>query len=515
MTLIKNGTIVDGTLASSFVGDVLVDGEKIVEVSALPLKVEADEIIDASDCLVTPGFIDAHSHSDAYLILEPNAPSKLSQGITTEINGQCGGSIAPRYGEARLSSDWATLLGDKLTWHSLQEYRKVLEEVRPATNTVEFIGHNTLRSSVIGYATRPATLDEIKAMQKLLATSLDEGGYGLTTGLIYQPGKYSTNEEVIALAKVAAKKGGFYATHMRSEGDEIECAIDEVINLAQVTGIRTEISHLKTSGEKNWSKLDKVLTKIERAMAEGLIMGSDRYPYCAAGTDLDVVLPDWAQEGAAKGECSRLQDPTQRSRIISELNNSQNDWSKVMIGGAWTDETRSYSGRTIAELAPNSVGEFIVHVLEKDECKTGAFFFTMSEDNLNEIYRREWILPGSDASLRSPLGPLGLDHPHPRAYGTMCEFYHRVRSLGFSREATIRRMTALVAERFELKRRGYLKKGNFADIAVWRESDFISRATYARPHTFAEGVKAVLVNGSLSYFEGKFTDKRNGRLLER
>ena len=271
-------------------------------------------------------------------MIEPDAPSKVTQGITTEINGQCGGSVAPRYGEARLSSDWAAVLGDRLTWRSLAEYREVLAAAKPAVNTVQFIGHNTLRSSVIGYAARAAGDEDLREMSRLLDESLDAGGWGLTTGLIYQPGKYSTPAEVMALAKVAAAKGGYYATHMRSEGDHILEAIDEVIELVKATGIRAEISHLKTSGRKNWHKIDAVLDKIEGAMREGLLLGSDRYPYCAAGTDLDVVLPDWAQEGGAPAELARLQIANLRSQIIAEINALDRDWSTVMIGGTWAEE---------------------------------------------------------------------------------------------------------------------------------------------------------------------------------
>ena len=249
-TLIADGLLVDGTGRSGFAGDIAVDGERITDVveGGLPGSARAgfDRIVDAAGCLVTPGFIDAHSHSDAYLVIEPDAPSKLSQGVTTEINGQCGGSIAPRYGAARLSSDWASLLGERLTWRSLAEYRAVLSAAKPSINTVQFIGHNTLRSSVVGYAGRPSTPEELAEMARLLARELDDGGWGLTTGLIYQPGKYSTPEEVVALAKVAAARGGYYATHMRSEGDRIFEAIDEVLDLVKATGIRAEISHLKT-----------------------------------------------------------------------------------------------------------------------------------------------------------------------------------------------------------------------------------------------------------------------------
>ena len=524
-TIIKNGTIVDGTGKPAFVGDVVVENDRIVDVIPNPSSPipPSSSVIDATGCLVTPGFIDAHAHSDAYLVLEPYAPSKISQGITTEINGQCGGSIAPRYGEARLSSDWASLLGDRLTWRSMAEYREVLAAAKPAINTVQFVGHNTLRSSVVGYAGRVATPDELRTMRRLLEQALDEGGWGLTTGLIYQPGKYATNDEVVALAKTAAAKGGFYATHMRSEGDRILESIDEVIDLVRATGIRAVISHLKTSGQKNWHKIDAVLDKIETAIGRGELLGSDRYPYCAAGTDLDVVLPDWAQEGAAKAECERLKDPVVRQRIVDELNASDRDWSQVMIGGCWDEVNKRFSGKTVAEILEQEtrdgrrggVGYLVCSILAADACRTGAFFFGMSEENLAKIYSRPWIIPGSDASLRAPWGPLGADHPHPRAYGTMPEFYRRVRALGFSREETIARMTSVPARRFEIKGRGVIEKGSFADIVVWREAEFKATATFADPHRFSEGVKLVMVNGTIPYRDGNLTGDRPGRFLER
>ena len=543
MTLIiQNGLIVDGTGKPGFYGDVVIDGDKIVDIVGEPstfnFQLSTFNFIDATGCIVSPGFIDAHAHSDAYLVLEPDAPSKISQGVTTEINGQCGGSVAPRYGEARLSGDWSTLLGSRLTWRSRAEYRAVLEAAKPAINTIQFIGHHTLRSSVVGYAGRAATNDELKEMQRLLAESLDAGGWGLTTGLIYQPGKYSTPEEVVALAKVAAERGAFYATHMRSEGDRILEAIDEVIDLVRATGIRAEISHLKTSGKRNWHKIDAVLEKIESAIGDGLLLGSDRYPFCAAGTDLDIVLPDWAQEGAALAEMARFADPATRAKIVAEINASDRDWSTVMIGGTWSESTKPFSGKTVAEIlasmgsSPLSVpsnpqtlkpsnpqafspGELICRILELDGCKTGAFFFGMSEENLDKILSRPWIVPGSDASLRAPWGPLGADHPHPRAYGTMPEFYRRVRALGVSREDAIARMTSVPARRFGIANRGVIEKGAFADIAIWKEDEFSSSATYVEPHKFSRGVKAVLVNGAVSYTEGKFSGNRAGRFLER
>lgn len=537
MTVVANGTIVDGTGRPAFRGHVVVERDRIAAVEACGegagaerearrLAGSADTVVDAAGCLVTPGFVDSHAHSDAYLVVEPDAPSKISQGVTTEINGQCGGSAAPRFGEARLSSDWASVLGPRLAWRSMAEYRTTIEDVSPAVNTVQFVGHNTLRSSVMGYAAREATDDELREMRRLLERSLDEGGWGLSTGLIYQPGRYSSPREVLELAKAASLRGGFYATHMRSEGDRLLEAINEVIELAAATGIRAEISHLKTSGHANWHKIDAALEKIDRAVGDGLLLGSDRYPFCAAGTDLDIVLPDWAQEGAAKAECERLADPAMRDRIADEIDASGRDWSTVMIGGTWTQENREYQGRTISGILSRmsmasgtasaaSPGRLVCDILARDRCRTGAFFFGMCEENLEKILSRPWITPGSDASLRAPWGPLGKDHPHPRAYATMPEFYRRVRALGFTREESIARMTSVPARRFGLKGRGTLEKGAFADIAVWRESAFRAAATYTDPHRFTAGVECVMVNGATPYRNGRFTGDRAGRFLER
>ena len=525
MICIKGGLIVDGTGRSAFAGDVFVEGDRIVDIISggnRTIEQSNNQIIEASGLIVSPGFIDAHTHSDAYLVIEPDAPSKITQGITTELNGQCGGSVAPRYGEARLSSDWAAILGEKLTWRSLAEYREVLAATKPAVNTVQFIGHNTLRSSVVGYGATASSPSQMKEMIRLLEQSLDEGGWGLTTGLIYQPGKYSTPEEVVALAKIAAAKGGYYATHMRSEGDRILEAIDEVIELVKATGIKAEISHLKTSGRRNWQKIDAVLDKIEGAIGDGLLLGSYRYPYCAAGTDLDIVLPDWAQEGAAPAEMKRLGDAGLRARIVDEINASDRDWSEVMIGGTWAECNKPFSGKTVAEILAvdsnrrqSTAGELICQILERDGCKTGAFFFGMSEENLAKIYSRPWIVPGSDASLRAPWGPLGADHPHPRAYATMPEFYRRVRALGFSREETVARMTSVIADRFGIKGRGRIETGAFADLVIWDEAEFKAKATFTDPHQFTGGVRCVMVNGTIPYRDGAFTGDRGGRFLER
>lgn len=534
--IIRNGTVIDGSGDVGFVADVGIRGDTVEFVGDLS-GCRAPVEIDAGGKLVTPGFIDAHAHSDAYLLIEPDAPSKISQGITTEINGQCGGSAAPRFGEARLSSDWASQVYPRLqsgvlcagsepgpTWDSLASYRELFEAVRPAINTIQFVGHNTLRAGVIGYEARQATLPETEEMGRRLEEALDCGAWGLTTGLLYQPGKYSTPGEVSHLAARTAAKGGMYATHMRSEGDFLLESVDEVLALARETGIAVEISHLKTSGRDNWSKIDALLEKIESARAEGIAVHSDRYPFLAAGTDLDVVLPDWAGAGGRDAEMARLADVQTRRRIVDELNASGRNWSDCMIGGAWSELTAAFCGRTVAEAAAElgvTPGETVCRFIEADKTRTGAFFFGMCIGNLHRIYEKEWVMPGSDASLRAPYGPLGSDYPHPRAYGTMPQFFRLLtgRVDGFariaSRQETVRRMTSLPAAAFGIKRRGLLRKGCFADIAVWDEERFENTALYSRPHSFCTGVEAVFVNGTLSYRNGSFTGKRNGRFLTR
>ena len=534
--IIRGGRVVDGTGAPERRADVGVARDRVADIGDLSAARAAREL-DAAGLVVAPGFIDAHAHSDAYLLLEPDAPSKLSQGITTEVNGQCGGSAVPRLGQARLSSDWASqrypaLSSDGVgiagqpgpTWTSVASYRELFDAVRPAVNTVQFIGHNTLRAGVMGYEPRVAAEAEVAEMVRRLEQALDEGGWGLTTGLLYQPGKYAAGAEVEALARAAASRGGMYATHMRSEGDRLLESLDDVLNLSRATGVQVHVSHLKTSGKANWGKVDAALARINAARAEGVRVQSDRYPYTAAGTDLDVVLPDWASAGGRDAILAAVRDPAVRARIAGELDGEPRDWSSVMIGGGWSETVRAFSGRTVAEAASAlglTPGEAVCRFIDLDDTRTGAFFFGMCEANLRRIYGEPWVMPGSDASVRAPWGPLGLDHPHPRAYGTMPRFLRLMtgRVEGFEKvcglEEAVRRMTGLPAATFGLRGRGVLRAGAFADLAVFDEAAFCDTATYARPHQFSLGLRYVLVNGALSYDSGRFTGERRGRFLER
>ncbi|MDO5462672.1 MAG: D-aminoacylase [bacterium] len=528
-TLLRQATLFDGTGAPPVLADVGIAADKIVAIGDLSTQ-QAPSEINAKGLWLTPGFIDTHTHSDAFLLLEPYAPSKLTQGVTTEIGGQCGGSAAPRLNGAKLPSDWEAQTypprpGRETSgpnWDTVADYRTCLEAAAPAINFILFTGHNTLRKGVMGDAPRVATPAELTAMVRNLEAALEEGAWGFTTGLVYHPGIHSTREEVLALGRACARAGGMYATHMRSEGDHLLEAMDEVFNLVRESGIHAEISHLKTSGKANWHKLPLALEKIEAMRAEGYWVHADRYPYLSAGTDLDIILPEWAAAGGATAILSHLTNASDRQRVIDELNATTADRAaEIMIGGTWSPEMTGASGKTLQELMhlwDLSFGEAVVRILLADQSRTGAFFFGMNEANLHTILSQPWVMPGSDASLRAPWGPLGKDWPHPRAYGTMPRFFRILtETLGLSPEAAIHRMTGLPAQAFGIPNRGVIREGAFADLVLLDPQQWQDRSTYANPHQFSTGVKDVFVNGSPVLAEGEINTAapRRGRLLTR
>ncbi len=526
--ILRHATLFDGTDAPPRVADVGLSGETIAAVGDLSACQGTVEL-DTTGQWLTPGFIDAHTHSDAFLLLEPFAPSKLYQGVTTEVGGQCGGSAAPRLNGAKLPSDWEAQTypareGRETTgpnWDTVADYRSCLEAAQPATNLILFSGHNTLRKGVMGDAPRAATADELKQMVYNLEQALDEGAWGLSTGLVYHPGVHSTPDEVMALVVACAQKGGMYATHMRSESDALLEAIDEVAHLTRSTGIRTQISHLKTSGKANWHKLDSAFEKIEALRAEGYSVHSDRYPYLSAGTDLDIVLPDWASAGGNPAILKNLDDVRTCGRIAAEIDCSGRDPDSIMIGGTWSPETQQCQGKTVGEIMRatcRTMGTVITWILRTDRTRTGAFFFGMNEDNLLRILEKPWVMPGSDASLRAPWGPLGKDYPHPRAYGTHPKYFHTLTErLHLAPETAIHRMTGLPATAFGIPKRGFVREGYAADLVLLNPTQWRDTATYAKPHSFATGVEAVWVNGSPVLMDGKLNTaaERRGRLLTR
>ncbi len=515
--ILRGGTVADGSGGEPVRADVGVAGDRIAAVGDLSKAAAANEFA-AEGLLVTPGFVDVHTHSDAYLLVEPAAPSKIRQGVTTEITGNCGASAAPRWPGYAMPSDWLEQKypGD---WRSVAEYRALLAAQKPAVNSAMLIGHRAIRAAVMGVEARAATKDEIAKMQVLLEAALEEGGAGLSTGLVYAPAMFAQPEEIQALAKVVARRGGIYATHMRSESGRLLESIDEALDVARASDARLQISHLKTAGRANWGKLGAVLEKIRAAQEECVEVASDRYPYTASCTDLDVILPTWAAQGGRAAILARLRDPAERAKIRAEMAEARDEkyWETVWVGSSRHPENAPFAGKPIAvaaeawKLHPLDAA---LRFMDMDELFTGGIFFGMSEENMWKILAEPWVMIGSDASIRAPWGPLSHDHPHPRAYGTFGRFLRaaldgKTVSVG----EAVRKMTSLPAEQFRLKDRGAIRAGAFADIVALDPKTFRDVATYEKPHQFCEGLSAVWVNGALTIRDGKDTGGRGGRYL--
>ena len=515
---ITNGSLIDGTGANAVQADIGITSDHITDIGDLK-QAETRETIDATGCVVCPGFIDVHTHSDTYFLIEPTAPSKLHQGITTEVCGNCGASAAPVSSFEHLPSDWA----DKAypgTWATMAEYRALLEKQRFGINIVNLVGHNTLRRSTIGYENRAATPDELARMVRDLEESMEAGARGFTTGLVYAPGMFAPREELVTLAKAAAKYDGMYGSHMRSEGDALLEAIDETLAIGRAAGARVQVSHLKVAGRANWGKIDDALAMIRGAIDKGQPVASDRYPYTAGATDLDVVFPEWAAEGGRGKVLTRLADGAARDRLRTELVDSRNteDWGGVLVGSTTHPDNMRFRGLSLVEVAvllelPHPV-DAILHLCRTDELKTGAFFAGMSEENMRLILKEPYVMLGSDASLRAPTGPLSHDYPHPRAYGSMPRFLRMVLDAKLMPlEEAIRKMTSLAAGQFGLPRRGQLKEGYAADIVVFDPVTLKDHATYGNPHALSSGINNVIVNGIQTLIAGRSTGDLPGRLL--
>lgn len=510
--------MLDGTGADAVRADIGMKDGKIADVGNLTAA-EAAAAIDAGGLVVCPGFIDAHSHSDTYLLLEPSSPSKLYQGITTEIVGNCGTSAAPRAGNATLPSDWQDLPypGE---WRTVAEYRSLLEKVRPAVNVVLMIGHNTLRRAVAATEDRALTPDELRDTSSLLDQALDEGGRGFSTGLIYAPGMFAPRNEITHFAGIAARRHGVYTSHMRSEGARLLEAIDETIEVGRSTGIRVEISHLKTSGEGNWRLLDATLERIHAALASGISVAADRYPYTAGSTDLDVVLPAWAHSGGREALLKRLRTAADIARMRDEMIRSRPDeraWQGVTIASTSHPDNLRFRGRPLLETAAAlrmAPVDAILHLIATDELRTSAFFFGMSEQNMFRILAEPWVMLGTDASLRSTAGILSKDFPHPRAFGSFPKFLRwAIDGRTVPLPEAVRKMTSLPAGHFGLANRGRIAPGMHADVVVFDPATVRDRADYSTPHAYSEGIRHVIVNGILTISNGNLTGNRAGRMI--
>ncbi|KWT90516.1 N-acyl-D-amino-acid deacylase family protein [Candidatus Magnetominusculus xianensis] len=523
--LIKNALIYDGTGRQPYSADIGITGKKIAFVSDT-VNAAAELTIDADGLIASPGFIDVHSHSEFSLTSHPEADSKLLQGVTTEINGNCGFSAAPIYNEARQNLEKEFLLHKvQKRWQTFKEYNKVLSEAKPAINFSTLTGHGNIRASVLGYKNQAAEGADIANMAALLRESVTHGSIGMSTGLIYSPGVYSSNAELIELIRQSGVSDLIYATHMRSESDAIIESIEDTIEIGRQTGIKIHISHLKTAGKHNWHKIDAVLRLIADAAAEGIKITCDRYPYTASQTSLDTALPSWTYEGGDEAELARLSNPTELKKIKAEtaaFRENDDYWKGVLVSSVKTEKNRHLEGMTIADAAAGAGAkpiDFAIDLLLEERLAVDAIFFSMNEDNLRRILSLPNCMVGSDSTIRPISQHNGSNgqsgKPHPRGFGSFPRYLSKyVLSEGLMPlTEAIRKITGLPAETFGLKDRGVLRENAYADITLFDEKRIRDTSDYAQPWSAPEGIEYVFVNGRLAAKGGSLAPVRAGMLL--
>jgi N-acyl-D-amino-acid deacylase len=520
--LFAGGRVVDGTGAPWFRADVCVVGDRIAAVGKLD-GVPARRRIDAQRLVVAPGFIDMLGQSEYNVLVDPRAASKITQGITTELTGE-GGSIAPV--NERMIADgkdvWAHY-GVTPDWTTLEGYFRAFERARPTINLGTFVGAGGVRDLVIGKDDRPASPDELKAMEDAVAQAMEQGAFGLSSSLMYVPDRFASTEELIALARVAARYGGSYITHQRSEEDAIDASLDEVFRIAREAALPAQIYHLKTSGKKNWGRMPQVLKRIERAREEGLDVSADMYPYPASSNSLDASLPIWVREGGHEKLLARLRDPGTREKARKSFLDENPDWpdggaSRIMVVSVLDPALKRYEGQTLEQIGrAESKDPFdaMVDVILADKANTGKITFSMSEDDVRTALRHPLVSIGTDSGARATDGIYAREKSHPRAWGSMARIlgrYVREERL-LALEEAVRKLTSLPASRMGLHDRGLLRPGMMADLAAFDPDLVQDRSTFADPLHYSEGIPYVAVNGRLVVDGGRLTDERPGRVL--
>ena len=521
--VIRGGTVVDGSTSGKPVrADVGITGDVIRAVGDLS-DAHAARVIHAHGKIVAPGFIDIHTHSDFTSLKTPTADSKVLQGVTTEVLGQCGGSGFPLRGEVRRRRIAAYERGDlKITWSDADGYTAEADRRGYSVNRVLMVGHGMVRGSVMGYVDRAPSPEELKQMVREVELALEGGVFGLTTGLIYPPGCYAGADEITELCRPVAAAGGFYASHIRSEGDGLERAVDEALSIGERTGVPVHISHLKCSKRRNWHKIDWLRDRLFSAREAGVDVTADRYPYTAASTNLDSHLPDWVHEGTEEEKLDRLRDPATRERIRTETLAylTQEDWDTTMVSSCEQPENRRWEGMRLTEVSRQmglDAFDALCELLISDGGRPAGVFFRMKEENLKEILRWPFVMIGSDASARNADKARGYGKPHPRGYGTHARVLGRyVREEGLlSLEEAVWKMTGFPAARLGLANRGRIGQNMKADVVVFDGDAVADKATYEEPHQYAVGVEHVLVNGVLTVENGVHAGALAGRILRR
>ena len=523
--LISGGQVIDGTGAPPRMADIAVTEGRITAIGDTGGRT-ARRIIDATGQVVAPGFIDIHTHSDFTLPLNPMAESKIRQGVTTEVVGNCGYSTAPVLpGKLELLRDYLAAGAPWLDFHETS-FRQYLDTFPPtAVNTVMHVGHATLRLMVMGMDERYPTRDELAHMEQLLEEALEAGALGMSSGLFTAPGNYAATEELVALARVLHRHGATYASHVRDEGNHVFEAVGEAIALAETTGVRVQIAHLKLSGTDNWGRTPQLLSQISAARERGVTVNCDQYPYTAGTNPLRNLLPLWVQSGGIEAMLERLKESEVRHRIRSDIERDGltnfgrvQSWGAVRI--AITPNQSDLAGQTVDQIAEaRSIDplDAACDVLLADAGHTRIVVTSMSETDVQEILRSPMVMIGSDGNSLAPYGITGQGKPHPRFYGTFPRVLgHYTRDLGLiTLPLAVYKMTGGSAAALGLVDRGILREGFWADITVFDPQHIGEQATYDDPHQYASGVTTVLVNGTVVIDGGNHTEDLPGRVLRR
>ncbi len=525
--IIRGGTVYDGTGAEGAQLDVAIAGDTIVtlgDLSAASARIE----IDASGLAVAPGFINMLSWATESLIEDGLSQGDIRQGVTLEVFGE-GSSMGPVNESMR--AEQLEQQGDiefEIPWTTLSEYLEHLVERGIATNVASFIGATTVRVHEVGFEDRPPNAAELERMRGLVRQAMEEGALGLGSSLIYAPAFYARTDELIELAKVAGEYGGMYISHIRSEGNRLLQAVEELITISREAELPAEIYHLKAAGEANWGKMDEVIALVEAARADGLRITADMYTYTAGATGLDAAMPPWVQEGGHDAWVERLRDPAIRPRVEREMRTPTDEWENlylaagtaenVLLVGFRQDSLKYLTGKTLAEVASErgtTPEATAMDLVVADDSRVGTVYFLMSEENIGKQIALPWVSFGSDAGSLAPEGVFLGSNPHPRAYGNFARLlgrYVRDRQVISLAEA-VRRLSGLPADNLSLRGRGRLAPGFFADVVVFDPATIQDHATFGEPHQFSEGVHHVLVNGSLVLRDGEPTGATPGRVV--
>ena len=533
--IIKGGKVVDGAGNPWFYGDLAIADGKIAAVEKLPQE-DAERVIDAEGLVVAPGFIDAHSHSDGGVLVYPHMESTLAQGITTVVAGQCGGSPAPidpdmrELLEERYSKQMPPGIEFKITWTTFDEYLNRVEEVGVGANIAHHVGHSTVRIAAMGFDARQPTEAELEEMRRLTEEAMESGAYGLSTGLIYPPGMYATTDEIVELAKVAARYGGVYDSHIRGEGATLLKAVAEAIEIGESAGLPVHISHHKAAGKSVWGMSVETLRMMEEARSRGVDVTFDQYPYRAGSTSLVTLLPPWAHDGGVEKLLERLGDAEDRERMRRDIEQglpgwenfaSALGWENIMISYVRSEESKTAEGKNLVEVKEmrGEPDEFtaLYKLLLEEEGAAGMVIFAMQEEDVRRIMKHPLHMVGTDSSSVASTGPFAMGKPHPRHFGTYPRILGRyVREHGVLRlEEAVRKMTSFPAQRFGILDRGLLRPGMWADITIFDPETVIDHATYQDPHQLPDGIPYVIVNGVVAVDKGRCTGALAGRVLRK